>query len=104
MVKHTPGPWEWVRCKPNGTDGPWQCFLQSPPNECNDTMVTAMREDLAAFPYAATSPNARLIAAAPDLLAALQQIVYDEETTDSRNPEHPSITAAREAIAKATGE
>lgn len=45
--------------------------------------------------------NARLIAAAPDLLAALQKMVSDwqgycEET-------EPSMVAARAAIAKATG-
>lgn len=44
--------------------------------------------------------NARLFAAAPDLLAALQEIV--EWTERYTAPGHPITTVAKRAIAKAT--
>ncbi len=53
--------------------------------------------------------NARLIAAAPDLLAALEQIVKDLESVNERDPVPDEINedshwaAARAAIAKAKG-
>jgi hypothetical protein len=39
-----------------------------------------MREDLAAFPYAIDTPNARLIEAAPELLEALQMALGAMQT------------------------
>lgn len=50
--------------------------------------------------------NARLIAAAPDLLAALQQMMREYECLRFEQPERwpDAATAARAAIAKATGE
>ena len=45
--------------------------------------------------------NARLIAAAPDLLAALQEVLPLAENWG--HPDHPGITAGRAAIARATG-
>lgn len=48
-----------------------------------------------------TEANARLIAAAPDLLAALNRLEYFHTTNDTPNSD-PWI-AARAAIAKATG-
>lgn len=46
--------------------------------------------------------NARLIAAAPDLLAALHQMLND--LTDGDDEAHTAVKRARAAIAKATGE
>jgi len=65
-ASHTPGPWYWERTK----IGTWQAMLLGQPNEWNDRLVTAMRLDLAAFPYAIDTPNAKLMAAAPELLEA----------------------------------
>jgi hypothetical protein len=44
--------------------------------------------------------DARLIAAAPDLLAALEELLNALPSATT----HPAIKAARAAIAKATGE
>ena len=43
--------------------------------------------------------NARLIASAPDLLEALQGLLFDLNSHTS----HPSVIKARQVIAKATG-
>jgi hypothetical protein len=49
--------------------------------------------------------NARLIAAAPDLLAALQMVeaIWSRDQAANINPESP-LAKVRTAIAKATGE
>lgn len=80
---HTPGPWNaepmtgrgaWVK----GSSGEWAAL------SCGDTDATA-------------EANARLIAAAPDLLAALKKIVFDWDG------EPEDMIEAQEAIAKAEG-
>ena len=53
--------------------------------------------------------NVRLIKAAPDLLAALEQLMADlQDTEDDRNPEtgeeYSACVAARAAIEKAKGD
>ena len=68
-ARPTPGPWKWLRHKPNGQDSQWECWLVSDaPIESiphRDRLIIPMRYDCAAFPYAGTDANARLIAAAP---------------------------------------
>ena len=84
MSKHTPGPWI--------ADGA-QIFT-SDTNVAQANGYRIDRETVAA--------NARLIAAAPELLEALQKIAgntYDEWTNGA-----DAARIARAAIAKATGE
>ncbi len=81
MNKHTPGPW-----KAEPFAGGWNVWP-----------ISSKKPDGSAIAYDCTEADARLIAAAPDLLAALLALV--ERGTDS--PEH---MAAEAAIAKATGE
>ena len=50
----------------------------------------------------AQSANARLIASAPDLLEALQQLLIRIADDEEYGPDH-AITVARNAIAKAIG-
>lgn len=87
MSKHTPGPWNidkddsgnGVSANVNGSRYWITGVIQEPGKEFSD------------------EANARLIAAAPDLLEALQNIVESGLSTSR-------ISAARAAIAKATGE
>jgi hypothetical protein len=91
------GPWRWIRAKIGGT---WQAFLRGKPNRWNDTLVTPMREDLAAFPYAIDTPDARLMAAAPDFLAALKDIlpVFDNDGTRAYAQVYADAIARAEAV------
>lgn len=89
MTKHTPGPWDCVPTsyhahdyrliKPDKTPLPYRA-------EAND--------------HSEARANARLIAAAPDLLAALEVIAADSRWTSG----DPTLLQVRAAIAKAKGE
>jgi hypothetical protein len=94
---HTPGPWAWYRREVAGVEEATE--LRSPKGQ-------VLCIDLPEFIDVA---DKRLIAAAPDLLEALKNLVADYSWSDSANvpnggyaTTHP-ITAAKAAIAKAEG-
>lgn len=89
-TQHTPGPWNYSG--PCEITGRYSIFHNGPLAYCADT--TAKPGDGEA--------NARLIAAAPDLLAALQNVAacFDANDPDSMAN---AMADARAAIAKATG-
>ena len=85
------------------TAGPWSLF--------DALTITAPQRGSVAFAYGPSMPeqsangresmaNARLIAAAPELLQALQVIAADSRWLSGE----PTLVMARAAIAKATGE
>jgi len=84
--KHAPGPW-----KLGGRDGETRGIL-----DANDDIVGEMR---LAWPLPKATANARLIASAPELLAALKRLLFEELENDIT----PACEAARAAIAKAEG-
>lgn len=94
MSKHTPGP--------------WKASTQPQPNGC--PIIGARGLMVAMLAHSVNEPdqketalaNAALIAAAPQLLAALRGMVdsYEREGHRSKNP---ALIAARAAIAKAEG-
>lgn len=95
MSMHTPGPWE----------------VTTHPNQ-SAILITAGANIIAVPGYTENddeyAANARLIAAAPDLLEALR-CHYDDacdrgETTDEDGKEYDDYRAIRRAIEKATGE
>jgi hypothetical protein len=92
MSKHTPGPWF------HKTD-----FGQVGSVETADGDVIAQAQSLGPLDHERRNANARLIAAAPDLLAALKLVLEDAReffpTVSAQ-----AITAAEAAIAKAEGE
>lgn len=100
MSKHTPGPWE-VHSEPQGT---WIM----PPDPSGEPIAKMTR-------WSAVEADARLIAAAPDLLEALRPFaareeceigVIPNEDDDLHNQacgECGTILIARRAIAKAEG-
>ena len=93
MSAHTPGPWEVSRGKIAGV-------------ELSHTVVLTGRDAVAVFAGSADAgeANARLIAAAPELLAALRGII-EIGKRDLSNPKYDGyFEEARTAIAKAEGE
>lgn len=91
-MTHTPGPWKFVM-----NDGFMNADIYG--KNRNHTAVVWSGNNPS---YEIVQANARLIAAAPDLLAALQAIV---KITDGSQPkDYPgALMVARVAIAKATG-
>lgn len=99
MSKHTPGP--WVADINRGYGFPFRPTPNIPINPV--VMGRAVNRSIAKVPrgYEEAEANARLIAAAPELLEALQLIV---KTCAFQRGESPTFDVAIAAIAKATGE
>ena len=98
-TQHTPGPWSFT------TD----CIaIWNGPNARKALQIADLSsEGSPDIDVAETLANARLIAAAPDLLAALK--AFDDAFShycegDPDSDEVSALYQAREAIAKATGE
>jgi hypothetical protein len=87
MSAHTPGPW---RASPfSSVVG---CAITAQPDPKKNTQMVASTY---------TEADARLIAAAPDLLAAIRAILLDVDGANSIF--RPSVDLARSALAKAEG-
>lgn len=99
MSKHTPGPWRVLN------DG----ITVVPPKPRGQTVICRMREVYGN--RAERQKNAALVAASPDLLEALREVIRlvprPYATVDvldkGPDPEHPAVIAARATIAKAEG-
>ena len=85
--KHTPAPWRVVRANPSPTTGEW-LIAGAMPGYLAEVRDCG-RGDVAA--------NARLIAASPDLLEALQYAI-------KQVPELANVPGIAAAIAKVKGE
>ena len=85
-MKHTPGPWKTIKT----FGGVTHVMTQ------DDKSIALLRGYK--HPYSA---NARLIAAAPDLLDALLMVLDDPNALDGRPRTYEYVCAA---VAKATGE
>lgn len=92
MSKHTPGPWRVVT---NQTNLSLQVYGQT----------LALFECWRRSDEQTEIANTRLVASAPELLAALQLMVDRFQDTEGSYSawEHEALEAARAAIAKATG-
>lgn len=104
---HTPGPWSVF-----ASDWSEGTYIINSVNEhdCEtcDTCDDAIEEHCRYCPYGeADEANARLIAAAPALLEALERAVQDIDggwNADEADAHFPWLFEARSAIARATGE
>ena len=114
MTKHTPGPWKLVTSEQDrnfqivGADSiPVAVLHTTTSSLCakwSDKRIKA-KTIFESVANEREQANAALIAAAPDLLGALQELVeYLSDTDEEGLIEHsPTMVAARAAIAKATG-
>ena len=99
-AQHTPGPWHYVR-KEGESAG-----VYGPPQGLSDGSLIAIAETPPLIEknraYAVQEANARLIAAAPDLLAACEAVADAfGKTTLTRSRDIAAIKCVRAAIAKA---
>jgi hypothetical protein len=95
-MQHTPGPWVASPAIRSG-------FTIDA--KCDPWMIVTTSDEEGRYGSIETEANARLIAAAPDLLEALQALANMAESFPSElHKDHPDVIAARAAIAKATGE
>ena len=92
MNKHTPGPWKVSKPRKSYMNGEMMFRIDG-------ADVVKDYED-----WGFTEESARLIAAAPDLLEALQAMATEFDSGDVNDGEWAAIQKARTAIAKATGE
>jgi hypothetical protein len=106
MSKHTPGPWS---VNTAGTSSPWpenykvtEVYVYAPDTQDDVAICADVIDPLTQEPSKA---NAHLIAASPDLLAALKALVQQVERGDFDHigADHPdsAVGAARAAIEKA---
>jgi hypothetical protein len=89
MTKHTQGQWIVAPSSNKGNGSAWRDIHSTGGPFSPSYVGEALEQD------------AQLIAAAPDLLEALQQLVDSDPVDAVRNPEL-AFRKAREAIAKAT--
>jgi hypothetical protein len=87
MTNHTPGPW---------------VFIESNDARIPDRITSATGSPVASGSIGINRHDARLIAAAPDLLAALRGLLDDPYLSDPINTDR--MAQARAAITKAIGE
>lgn len=99
MSKHTEGPWEWI-----GANQLWggKSAMEEVLKADDDGKAYGLHSALIEHHWdgEVASANRRLIAAAPELLPALQVIAADSRWLSGE----PALVMARAAIAKATGE
>lgn len=109
-VKHTPGKW-LAAAKPSSVVG-WPVVASPMGQVICDVAIINKKPDhisdgeFSAY-YAQVEANARLIAAAPDLLEALESLLHYDEQDAGCIPTDAHLDAqneARAAIARARGE
>ena len=100
-AQHTPGPWRYG----DNNDGNWRIYGPDGKQEHSGPVAEAMHRQS----NTARRANASLISAAPDMLAALAELIgeWDEEHSvedqlTGYTPETGGMEMARAAIAKAT--
>ncbi len=112
MSQHTKGPWRVDETKALGAYGVWTDYATHPghDNAGYPSQICAMPLSDELIDREQRDANARLIAAAPDLLAALIDLVERAETVNESSGEYgpdffsPGLLAkSRAAVAKAEG-
>jgi hypothetical protein len=97
-AKHTPGPWYCLPEYSNGGEVHSAAGII-----CDASIGRNEREEYQKAHRAESEANARLIAAAPELLAALKEILVAAEECGAIGSHGPALKTARAAIAKAQG-
>ena len=106
MSKHTPGPWYFEDNGNYGEDEQPLGWISEYPSTAVHARPIFTLTPIFVFPKKKLEANARLMAAAPELLAALKTTLaicaHRWRALPSDAPEKVAIKAARAAIAKAS--
>lgn len=115
-TNHTPGPWHWGQNAYQKDHGQYTIGLGAPDDLCPEAGISGCRPGDYTNEYMSvggicTEADARLIAAAPDLLAALKKIAHATKNIGESKFRHPeeyralceAWQEARVIIAAATG-
>jgi len=109
-TQHTPGPWKWYKLDPKQSirddsqdDHQWNALEAEPLRDGRGPILTYSMMDGEAL-ISCRQANARLIAAAPELLEACQELVKADDVGMGKNARKLRLDLARAAIAKATNE
>ena len=110
MSAHTPGPWRWMNAHALVADyGPRRAILTTPPIHSDGSLRTR-GDDGRLRNLDPNEPNASLMAAAPELLAALrgaldalEYVARVDPTFSGFGVRADRIATANAAIAKAEG-
>lgn len=98
-MKYTPGPWEFSDMSGlTMDDKPYASAHVG----ANQEIVAILGDDYEKRDTVLA--NAQLIAAAPKLLEALEEMLAEMQVWESELGEHPAATKARAVLAKAKGE
>lgn len=100
MAHHTPGPWTIERMPIQSCGGSNTCYKIGPFQAC---IYDDWRPREVGISENENSANARLIAAAPDLLAACEAAVVWMDAPEWRREKPRILAMANAAIAKANG-
>lgn len=106
-AKHTPGPWAFSQSAEYGDTRFYVAQADGAPYTPNYSDVATLIAETVNDEYKSIQEaNARLIAAAPDLLEALKELLEDTQHADHdcKDAEWCPVVKACAAIAKATGE
>jgi hypothetical protein len=106
--KHTPGPWSWERPSRIMLDAGAQRYALYTGTELKPNWVAEIhfsKHDIINKGMEENAANARLIAAAPELLEALQEMLnrYAPYGSGDSNARAEAINKATSAISKARG-
>lgn len=105
-AKHTPGPWAFSRSDDFGDARFYVAQQDGAPYTSNySDVATLIAETVSGERVSIQEANARLIAAAPELLEALQEMVefFQPNAWGSSTNRSDALAKASAAIAKATG-
>lgn len=107
-TQHTPGPWQWAASTAGTQDDVYHVGAEYEPHGDICTIAKQDPQQDGGRSRALELANARLIAAAPELLEALEQclqVACELGAEESRYPsDKKAVAIARAALAKAKGE
>lgn len=103
-MKHTPGPWKSEKLGPLAKQPTWRIFAVNNKDEVRDVITDVYGGDEIMKDDSESEANANLIAAAPEMLEAIQDLLNILEDENSEFVHYEAFENALRVFRKATGE